>query len=685
MVHNYYQQPGGEDVVFAAEADLLRRYGHSVLEYTEDNARINGMNRFRVAVQTIWSSPSRERILKLMLAERPDVIHFHNTFPLVSPSVYSACRDLDIPVVQSLHNPRLLCPAATFYRNGQICEDCLGKTIPWPAMLHGQATGALECKRRGRVDAHCAPVAQDLGEAHRCLRRVHGVLPAKIYQRRIAGRQTDRKASLCFSGPGEENAGARSQAAFIGRLQPEKGVLTLLRAWQRAPVIPLRIVGEGPLKNEVQSFINAHGLDNIISVFGRQDRDSVMAIIKQSRFLVWPSEGHYETFGLVAVEAFACGVPVIFARGSDGGDVEDGRMGLLLIQGDPEGPRGQGSLGGRAYGCDSANGRGTPAANMSRDTPLRKTMKCFWGFTKKLSLRHGIDAEALVQILRCLFFGAIFLLGAPVISFGAQESQEQGNRTIHVNSGHPSASDENSGAEERPLASVTKAAELAQRNNRSRIGTRVIIHPGTYRESIQLENHPKDTNASMIFEAEQKDTAIISGSDVWDGWQREGNTNVYSHAWPHRWGLQPNPWEQDKITLNPIVRRREMIFADGKLLRQVLSMPELQTGSFYVRRGKATVYLSLTPETKIGGTVIEVATRSGLLKVNGKRNIAFRGLVFQHDNSTFGDSAVAVKNSSRILMEDCKVQWNNWSALDFISSDNIIARRNAVTPTAEPA
>jgi hypothetical protein len=107
-------------------------------------------------------------------------------------------------------------------------------------------------------------------------------------------------------------------------------------------------------------------------------------------------------------------------------------------------------------------------------------------------------------------------------------------------------------------------------------------------------------------------------------------------------------------------------------------MAELQTGSFYVNEEKATVYLSLTPETKIGGTVIEVAIRSGLLKVNRKRNIAFRGLVFQHDNSSFGDSAVGIKNSSRILMEDCKVQWNNWSALDFISSDNITARRNAV-------
>jgi glycosyltransferase involved in cell wall biosynthesis len=145
------------------------------------------------------------------------------------------------------------------------------------------------------------------------------------------------KPHFVFPDPMKKTLALGSQAAFIGRLQPEKGVLTLLRAWQRAPVIPLRIVGDGLLMNEVRSFINAYGLDNIISVFGHLDRDSVMAIIKQSRFLVWPSEGHNETFGLIAVEAFACGVPVIASRaGAMAEIVEDGRTGLLFKPGEPE-------------------------------------------------------------------------------------------------------------------------------------------------------------------------------------------------------------------------------------------------------------------------------------------------------------------------------------------------------------
>jgi len=297
---------------------------------------------------------------------------------------------------------------------------------------------------------------------------------------------------------------------------------------------------------------------------------------------------------------------------------------------------------------------------------------------KELSTQPRIKPEFLAQALVRLLLGALFLLAAQPMALEAQGLREANNSTIHVNNRHASASDENVGTEEKPLFSVTKATELAQRNNQKGIGTRVIVYPGTYRESIQVKGHPKDTDAAIIFEAKQKGTAIISGSDVWTGWQRDENNPIYSHSWPYKWGFKANPWEQDKIALSPIVRRREMIFVDGKLLRQVLSMQELKSGSFYIDEKNATVYLSLAPEIKIGETVIEVATRSGLLKVDRKKNVTLRGLVFQHDNSTFGDSAVAVQNSSRIVMEDCRLHWNNWSGLDFQSSDYITARRNIV-------
>src|SRR5215216_822256 len=130
LAHNSYQQAGGEDVIFTAEAALLRQHGHQVVEYREDNWRIQEMNRLAAAAQTIWSHPAYRTLLQLVQHVHPDVIHFHNTFLRISPSAYYACQEAGVPVVQTLHNYRMFCPAYTFYRDGHVCEDCLDKTPP---------------------------------------------------------------------------------------------------------------------------------------------------------------------------------------------------------------------------------------------------------------------------------------------------------------------------------------------------------------------------------------------------------------------------------------------------------------------------------------------------------------------------------------------------------------------------
>src|SRR4051812_40690984 len=121
QVHNAYQWPGGEEVVCAAESALLRHYGHSVETYEEHNDQIDGMNPVRLAGRTVWSRHSRHRLEAVLDRTRPDVCHFHNTFPLISPSAYYACRLAGVPVVQTLHNYRLLCPKATFFRDDRPC------------------------------------------------------------------------------------------------------------------------------------------------------------------------------------------------------------------------------------------------------------------------------------------------------------------------------------------------------------------------------------------------------------------------------------------------------------------------------------------------------------------------------------------------------------------------------------
>src|ERR1700761_8073609 len=136
-VHNSYQKPGGEDQVFAQEAALLRSYGHEVVLFQASNDQVKGKNPFVLLSNTIWNREMFKKVSRRMRGERPDVVHVHHTFPIISPAVYYAAKENRIPVVQTLHNYRLLCPAATFFRDGRVCEECLGKSIPWPSVVHG--------------------------------------------------------------------------------------------------------------------------------------------------------------------------------------------------------------------------------------------------------------------------------------------------------------------------------------------------------------------------------------------------------------------------------------------------------------------------------------------------------------------------------------------------------------------
>jgi len=334
LVHNRYQQPGGEDAVFAAEMALLRRHGNEMVEYIEDNQRINGMNRFAVASRAIWSCSSQSKLNQILQDTRPNAVHFHNTFLLISPSAYYACQKFAVPVVQTLHNYRLLCPAGTFYRNGHICEDCLGKTPPWPGILHA-------CYRDSRAET---AVVSTMLTIHRWIRTwqeqvdVYVALTEFARKKFIEGGLPSEKIvvkpNFVHPDPGiREEKGL--YALFVGRLSSEKGLRTLLWAWQYLQKIPLKIVGDGPLMEEVSAYVKTHKLE-WVELIGRCNHEEVLELMKGARYLVLPSEC-YETFGLVAVEAFACGVPVIASRlGAMAEIVDDGRTGLHFEPGNSE-------------------------------------------------------------------------------------------------------------------------------------------------------------------------------------------------------------------------------------------------------------------------------------------------------------------------------------------------------------
>ena len=144
LAHNYYQQPGGEEQIFNTEAALLEAHGHEVLRYTLTNDAIQEMNPLALARNTVWNSQVYQDLRSLAQEYKPDIAHFHNTFPLISPAAYYALKEVGVPIVQTLHNYRLLCPNALFFKSGQVCESCTGKVFPFPGIVHG-------CYRGSRV------------------------------------------------------------------------------------------------------------------------------------------------------------------------------------------------------------------------------------------------------------------------------------------------------------------------------------------------------------------------------------------------------------------------------------------------------------------------------------------------------------------------------------------------------
>ncbi len=253
---------------------------------------------------------------------------------------------------------------------------------------------------------------------------------------------------------------------------------------------------------------------------------------------------------------------------------------------------------------------------------------------------------------------------------------------LSVDASHPNADDANPGTADRPLKTIAKAADIAVKNNLQKISTRVVVSPGVYRESIFVQPKMGLTDTPMHFEARQHGTVTIAGSDLWTGWTKQATKNTYTHPWPYKWGLQsyPQGW-QGNVTLQPIVRRREMIFIDGKSLVQVLSDRELQEGTFYVSEQTATVSLMPPSGSVIKSGNVEVAVRPQLFVVEGARNLTVQGLMFIHGNTPVGDTAVIFSNCNNVVVEDCEFSWNNWSGMTFMSaaphsSTTMTARRN---------
>jgi glycosyltransferase involved in cell wall biosynthesis len=325
FIHNAYQHFGGEDVVVGAEIGLVRSHGHPAELYKRHNDELHHLSPAQAAVSAIWSRRTANEVSAVCKAFNPDLIHVHNTFPLISPSVYSVASRSNIPVVQTLHNFRFLCPQGTFFRNGVPCEDCLGR-VPWRAVVHKCYRGSApqSAVLAGLLSAHrTAGTYQNKVTRYIALsafsraRFIAGGLPAQKITIKPNFVESDMRPSWSN----------RQGGLFVGRLSPEKGIALLLEAVRIGGFTKIDIIGAGPSAAAVAERFGEHYL-------GFLPATEITQRMRSAAYLLLPSMAH-EQMPMTMLEAFSCGLPVIASRvGALADLVEDGKTGLLVNPGD---------------------------------------------------------------------------------------------------------------------------------------------------------------------------------------------------------------------------------------------------------------------------------------------------------------------------------------------------------------
>ena len=332
--HNRYQQPGGEDAVAASEVEVLRNHGHDVLFLEFDNKDFNSLSvpaKIQNVLSWEWSQKAYDLVRQHCISFKPDVAHFHNTFYMMSPSVYTACQDVGVPVVQTLHNFRLLCSNGLFYRQGQVCEECMSHTLK-----RGIQYG---CYRHSKI---LTWAVVNMLEKHwkrgTWQKKVDMFIALTDFARNkfieggLSGDKIVVKPNSLAVDPGLRSE-IGDYFVFAGRLTEEKGVKVALEAFRYLSGEQLILMGDGPLKVSCEDYIKEHGLHNI-RLLGHLDKEEYYKIFKKAKALILPSLW-YENFPVVIIEAFACGIPVIASQlGSMKEIVVDNQTGLLFNTGD---------------------------------------------------------------------------------------------------------------------------------------------------------------------------------------------------------------------------------------------------------------------------------------------------------------------------------------------------------------
>ena len=338
IVHNYYRIPGGEDTVVSNEKKLLEEHGHRVTLYSRNNSELDQMSFLRkllLPVTTVFNFRTYRDIRRILRDQKIEIVHVHNTLNLISPAVYYAAVKSGIPVVQTIHNFRLLCPGAMFFRDGQICQDCVSHGL-WCAVRHG-------CYRGSRIQTLACVISTVV---HRTM-GIYGKLNyicltefnrEKLLElKQIPGERVRIKPNFVESAndfvPEKER---ENQFVYVGRLDQSKGVELLFTAWKQMGEHAPRLVvcGTGPMEDWCKDFVAGNKVN--IELRGFVPNAEARKLMAISRALILPTQ-LYEGFPMSIVEAFSVGTPVLCSDlGNAGSMVVDGVTGRRFQPDSPE-------------------------------------------------------------------------------------------------------------------------------------------------------------------------------------------------------------------------------------------------------------------------------------------------------------------------------------------------------------
>ena len=331
IIHNYYQIPGGEDTVVQDEKKLLEDHGHEVVLYTRHNSELKEFSKVQkllLPFSTIFNVRTYREVKQIIKEKQIDIVHVHNTLNLISPSVYYTALAQKVPVVQTIHNFRLLCPGATFYRDGHVCEECLEKGL-FCAVKHS-------CYRGSRVQTLACVISTLIHRAIGIYGKMNYICLTEFNKSKLLHLKQIKEQKI-YVKPNFVQAAKESvpynerknQFIYVGRLEEIKGIDVLLNAWkllgEDAP--ELLVCGKGPLEEWAKDFVNDNHLEKV-KLLGFVSNDQVKEMIGKSKALILPTQV-YEGFPMTIAESYAVGTPVIGSDlGNTGSLIEEGKTGL---------------------------------------------------------------------------------------------------------------------------------------------------------------------------------------------------------------------------------------------------------------------------------------------------------------------------------------------------------------------